>query len=42
LITDDVYKVLGVENSVKSRTSFGGTSPECVRKACTEARKRFL
>ena len=26
-ITDAVYAVLGVENSVRSRTSFGGTSP---------------
>ena len=26
-ITDDVYSVLGVENSVRSRQSYGGTSP---------------
>ena len=26
-ITQDVYSVLGVQNSVRSRTSFGGTSP---------------
>ena len=31
-ITEDVYTVLGVENSVASRTSFGGTSPENVRR----------
>jgi argininosuccinate lyase len=30
-ITADVYDVLGVENSVKSRKSFGGTAPECVK-----------
>jgi argininosuccinate lyase len=30
-ITADVYDVLGVENSVKSRTSFGGTAPERVK-----------
>ena len=30
-ITEDVYGVLGVENSVASRTSYGGTAPACVR-----------
>lgn len=30
-ITQDVYSVLGVHNSVASRQSFGGTSPERVR-----------
>jgi len=30
-ITDDVYSVLSVENSVASRTSFGGTAPDNVR-----------
>jgi argininosuccinate lyase len=30
-ITQEVYSVLGVENSVASRTSFGGTAPERVR-----------
>ncbi|MEO1680081.1 MAG: argininosuccinate lyase [Pseudomonadota bacterium] len=30
-ITDDVYTVLGVANSVASRTSFGGTAPTRVR-----------
>jgi argininosuccinate lyase len=29
-ITTDVYKVLSVENSVASRTSFGGTAPKLV------------
>jgi len=37
-----VFKVLGVENSVASRTSFGGTAPANVRKAVTAARKRYL
>ncbi|MDZ4382438.1 MAG: argininosuccinate lyase [Parvibaculum sp.] len=32
-IADEVYSVLGVDNSVASRTSFGGTSPENVRAA---------
>ncbi len=31
-ITTDVYKVLSVENSVASRTSFGGTAPKNVKR----------
>ncbi|MGL4312080.1 MAG: argininosuccinate lyase [Paracoccaceae bacterium] len=30
-ITQDVFAVLGVENSVRSRTSYGGTAPDQVR-----------
>lgn len=30
-ITEEIFDVLGLDNSVKSRTSFGGTSPENVR-----------
>ncbi|HVG48500.1 MAG TPA: argininosuccinate lyase [Rubellimicrobium sp.] len=30
-ITDDVFGVLGVDNSVRSRTSYGGTAPDRVR-----------
>lgn len=41
-ITDDVFTVLGVENSVKSRTSFGGTAPDNVVAAIQDAKKRFL
>ena len=41
-ITADVFDVLGVENSVKSRTSFGGTAPDTVRAAVAEARRRFV
>jgi argininosuccinate lyase len=41
-ITDDVYSVLTAEHSVASRTSFGGTAPENVRKAAKAARERFL
>ena len=32
-ITEEVFGVLGVENSVASRTSYGGAAPENVRKA---------
>jgi argininosuccinate lyase len=41
-ITKDVFSVLGVDNSVASRTSFGGTAPANVRKAAAAARKKFL
>lgn len=41
-ITEDVFNVLGIDNSVRSRSSLGGTSPENVRKAVAEARRRFL
>ncbi len=30
-IRADVFAVLGVENSVRSRTSYGGTAPDQVR-----------
>jgi argininosuccinate lyase len=41
-ITEDIFTVLGVENSVASRTSFGGTAPENVKASAIAARKRFL
>ena len=41
-ITRDVFSVLGVDRSVASRTSFGGTAPALVRKAARDARRRFL
>jgi argininosuccinate lyase len=41
-ITAGVYDVLGVDASVASRRSFGGTAPERVREAAAAARKRFL
>ena len=37
-IRKDVFEVLGVENSVTSRTSFGGTAPSKVREAIAHAR----
>lgn len=30
-ITEEVYSVLGIDNSVRSRTSFGGTAPDNVK-----------
>jgi argininosuccinate lyase len=41
-IRQEVYSVLGVENSVASRTSEGGTAPANVAAAAKAARKRFL
>ena len=41
-ITEDVFNVLGVNNSVRSRKSYGGTAPENVRTQIVAARERFL
>jgi argininosuccinate lyase len=41
-ITEDVFEVLSVDNSVRSRTSVGGTAPDRVRAAASAARERFL
>lgn len=41
-ITDKLYAVLGVDASVNSRTSFGGTAPSNVKQAVAAARKRWL
>ncbi len=41
-ITKDVYRVLSVENSVRSRRSFGGTAPANVRRMARAARRRYL
>jgi argininosuccinate lyase len=40
-ITDGVYSVLSVQNSVKSRTSYGGTAPSEVRKQIRAWKKRL-
>ena len=40
-ITDAVYDVLGVHNSVASRVSYGGTAPDNVRKQAKEWLKRL-
>jgi argininosuccinate lyase len=40
-ITDGVYSVLGVENSVASRTSYGGTAPSEVRKQVARWKERL-
>ena len=41
-ITGAVFGVLGVDNSVRSRTSHGGTAPDNVRAQVAAARERFL
>ncbi|HSO42720.1 MAG TPA: argininosuccinate lyase [Rhodospirillales bacterium] len=42
MISEDVYSVLGIDQSVASRISEGGTAPALVRAAAAEARRRFL
>ena len=41
-ITEAVFAVLGVDNSVASRTSHGGTAPARVREAVAAAKARWL
>ncbi len=41
-IDESVYEVLSVEASAAARKSFGGTAPECVRKAVAAARTKLL
>jgi argininosuccinate lyase len=41
-ISDAVFGVLGVDNSVRSRNSYGGTAPDNVRAQVISARERFL
>ncbi len=41
-ITHDVYNVLSLDASVRSRSSFGGTAPDRVVEAVAAARQRFL
>ena len=40
-ITANIFDVLSVEASMKSRTSFGGTAPVMVKAAISDAKKRF-
>ncbi len=40
-ITDEVFTVLGVEKSVRSRTSYGGAAPENVRRQAEAWAKRL-
>jgi argininosuccinate lyase len=41
-ITEEVHSVLTAEHSAASRTSFGGTAPDNVRRAAAAARERLL
>ncbi len=41
-ITDGVFDVLGVDNSVASRTSYGGTAPSEVRKQIARWKERLV
>jgi len=40
-ITNAVYDVLGVDNSVRSRTSYGGTAPDQVRAQIARWREKL-
>ncbi|MBP7065933.1 argininosuccinate lyase [Ferrovibrio sp.] len=40
-ISQDVFAVLGVQNSVKSRVSYGGTAPQNVRRQIARWQKRL-
>ncbi|HJT13263.1 MAG TPA: argininosuccinate lyase, partial [Dongiaceae bacterium] len=40
-IDDGLFSVLGVDQSVASRTSYGGTAPDNVRRAIQDARELF-
>ncbi|MEO5375235.1 MAG: argininosuccinate lyase [Alphaproteobacteria bacterium] len=40
-ITPEVFDVLGLDQSVRSRTSYGGTAPDLVAAAVAEARRRW-
>lgn len=40
-ITEAIYPILNVETAVHSRTSFGGTAPDNVRKMIKEAKKHY-
>jgi argininosuccinate lyase len=40
-ISKDVFAVLGVQNSVKSRVSYGGTAPANVRRQVARWRKQL-
>jgi argininosuccinate lyase len=41
-ITADLFNVLSIDRSIASRTSFGGTAPDNVRRAAVAARRRLL
>ena len=41
-ITKKVYTILSPENSMRSKKSIGGTSPQTVRRAILKATKKYL
>jgi len=41
-ITSKVFSILSAQNSIKSKKSIGGTSPQNVKQAIKEARKKYL
>ena len=41
-ITSKVFSILSAQNSIKSKKSIGGTSPQNVKQAIKEARRKYL
>jgi len=41
LVEEDVYKALSLSETLKAKRSLGGTAPELVEKALSEARQRL-
>ena len=42
LIDKDIYKILSLEGSLNSRSSYGGTSPNNIELAIKEAKQRLI
>jgi len=41
-ITIEVFNILNIDTALNSRNSFGATAPDNVKKACSEARNKYL
>ena len=41
-ITIEVFNILNIDTALNSRNSFGATAPDNVKKACSEARLKYL
>jgi argininosuccinate lyase len=41
-INEGVFDVLNISTALNARNSFGATAPKNVRKACTQARRKYL
>jgi argininosuccinate lyase len=41
-INEGVFDVLNINTALNARNSFGATAPKNVRKACSQARRKYL